>query len=183
MSLRIHENALANARVIKAQIELTYRCNLHCRHCYTDPYNAKEFFPREMSFEEICRILDEMAELGVLWLNFTGGEAMIRKDFFEIYDYAHAKGFVISIFSNGTVFTPKMIGRLKKNPPFAIDISCHSVTEEKFDWLTQVPGSFVRFMEGIKLLKESGLYFTLKTKAMTWNQEEFPPGSRSWPWS
>jgi hypothetical protein len=59
-------------------------------------------------------------------------------------------------------------------PPFTIDISCHSVTEEPFDWFTQIPGSFRAFTRGLELLRESGLPFTLKTKAMNWNRHEIP---------
>ena len=174
VSFKIHESSLEKRRVVKAQLELTYRCNLHCLHCYTDPYNKKAYFPREMSLEEILRLLDEMAELGILWLTLTGGEIFMRKDFFQIYETAYEKGFLLALFTNGTVFTGEMIGRLKERPPFLIDISCHSVDENAFDRFTQVPGSFQRFRQGIELLRASGLEFALKTKAMTWNKDEIP---------
>ena len=48
-SRRAFGRSVEEARIIKAQLELTYRCNLHCRHCYTDPYNAREFFPRDLA--------------------------------------------------------------------------------------------------------------------------------------
>jgi len=171
-SLTVHRNA-GTEHVIKAQMELTYRCNLHCCHCYTDPYNHKEFFPKEMTLEEITRILDEMADLGILWLNFTGGEVFARRDFFDIYDYAYAKGFLLVLYTNGTTLTESVIDRLTRQPPFFIDVSCHSVTEEKFDWFTQVKGSYRHFLRGMELLKASGLPFRMKSTAMNWNQEEW----------
>lgn len=174
LSSKIWDRSLEQDRVIKAQMELTYRCNLRCLHCYTDCYNEPEYFPREMTYEEILRILDDMADIGILWLNFTGGEVFMRKRFFEIYEYAYQKGFILTLFTNGTVFTEATIERLKRNPPFFLDISCHSVNEEAFDRFTQVPGSFRRFLEGLQLLKASGLPFRLKTKAMNWNKEEIP---------
>jgi len=173
-SLKIHSRYGQLDRVIKAQMELTYRCNLHCVHCYTDPYNAREFFPREMTFAEITRILDEMADLEVLYLNLTGGDIFMRSDFFQIYDYAYRKGFLLMLYTNGTLFTRAIIDRLKQAPPFSIDISCHSVNEEAFDRFTQVPGSFRNFMKGMDLLRSSGLPFCFKTKAMNWNKEELP---------
>ena len=173
-SLRIHEQAADEDRVVKAQLELTYRCNLHCVHCYTDPYNMKEFFPRELTLEEIKRIIDEMAEIGILWLNLTGGEIFTHPNFFEIYDDAQRKGFLLQLYSNGTVFTEAIIERLRASPPFSIDVSVHSVHEEAFDRFTQVPGSFRRFMKGMDLLRDSGLPFCFKTKAMNWNQDELP---------
>ena len=173
-SQRVHEQASARQCVIKAQLELTYRCNLHCRHCYTDPYNSKEFFPRELTLDEIHRLLDEMQQLSIVWLNLTGGDIFMHPQFFEIYETAHHKGFLLQLYTNGTLFTKATIQRLQQRPPFTIDISCHSVTEAPFDWFTQVPGSFRAFIRGLEMLKDSGLPFTLKTKAMNWNTDEMP---------
>lgn len=173
-SQRIHEQAAAHQRVIKAQLELTYRCNLHCRHCYTDPYNSKEFFPRELTLDEIHRLLDEMQQIGIVWLNLTGGDIFMHPQFFEIYETAYRKGFLLQLYTNGTLFTKASIERLQQMPPFTIDISCHSVTEASFDWFTQVPGSYRAFVRGLELLKESSLQFSLKTKAMNWNTDEMP---------
>ena len=173
-SLQIHSRYDRLDCVIKAQMELTYRCNLHCLHCYTDPYNAREFFPREMTFAEITRILDEMADLEILYLNLTGGDIFMRGDFFEIYDYARRKGFLLMLYTNGTLFTRAIVDRLKQAPPFSIDISVHSVDEAAFDRFTQVPGSFRQFMKGMELLRSSGLPFCFKTKAMNWNSAEIP---------
>ncbi len=173
-SLKVHERASETRQVIKAQMEVTYRCNLHCVHCYTDPYNAREFFPRELTFAEIIRIMDEMADMGILWLNLTGGEIFMRADFFDIYEHAYRKGFLLQLYTNGTIFTPAIIARLAQSPPFSIDISCHSVNEAAFDRFTQVPGSFRQFMKGMDLLRSSGLPFCFKTKAMNWNKEEIP---------
>jgi radical SAM protein with 4Fe4S-binding SPASM domain len=173
-SAMLHERAAREQRVIKAQMELTYRCNLHCVHCYTDPYNSREYFRRELTRVEIERILDEMADLGILYLNLTGGEIFMRPDFFTIYEYAHRKGFLLMLYTNGTVFTEALIDRLRQSPPFSIDISCHSVDETAFDRFTQVPGSFRSFMRGIELLKRSTLPFCFRTKAMNWNKDEIP---------
>src|SRR3989454_9078222 len=173
-SREVHERAFQSDRVIKAQMELTYRCNLHCVHCYTDPYNDRKFFPRELTLTEIKRIIDEMAELEILYLNLTGGEIFTHPNFFEIYDYAYRKGFLLMLYTNGTIFTQAIIDRLKHSRPFSIDISCHSVNEEAFDRFTQVPGSFRQFLKGMELLGSSGLPFCFKTKAMNWNKEEIP---------
>lgn len=173
-SQRVYQQATAHQRVIKAQLELTYRCNLHCRHCYTDPYNSKDFFPRELTFDEIHRLLDEMQQIGIVWLNLTGGDIFMHPQFFEIYEAAVRKGFLLQLYTNGTLFTQATIERLQQMPPFTIDISCHSVTEGPFDWFTQVPGSFRAFIRGLELLRDSGLPFALKTIAMNWNRAEMP---------
>lgn len=173
-SRRVHDQSAATSRVIKAQVELTYRCNLHCRHCYTDPYNAKEFAPRELSLDEIYRLLEELQQIGVMWLNLTGGDIFMHPHFFDIYDRAVQRGFLLQLYTNGTLFTQAAIERLRHTPPFTIDISCHSVSEDAFDWFTQVPGSFRAFVRGLEMLRAAGLPFTLKTKAMNWNKDEMP---------
>lgn len=171
-SRNVHEQAAAHRRVIKAQLELTYRCNLHCRHCYTDPYNDHAYFPRELTLTDITRLLADMRELGVVWLNLTGGDIFMRPDFFDIYDAAAGHGFLLQLYTNGTLFTRAIIERLQVRPPLSIDISCHSVDESRFDWFTQVPGSYRAFLRGIELLQASGLPFSLKTKLMNWNVNE-----------
>lgn len=171
-SQNIHERAAAQQQVIKAQLELTYRCNLHCRHCYTDPYNNPAYFPHELTLVEIHRLLDEMRELGIIWLNLTGGDIFMRPDFFDIYDAAADRGFLLQLYTNGTLFTRTTIDRLKARPPFSIDISCHSADESRFDWFTQVPGSYRAFHRGIDLLRAANLPFSLKTKVMNWNADE-----------
>lgn len=173
-SLRLHDRFGQRDRVIKAQLELTYRCNLHCVHCYTDPYNNRLDIRKELSLDEIKRILDELADLEIVFLNLTGGEIFTHPQFFEIYDYAYRKGFLLMLYTNGTIFTQGMIERLQQAPPFSIDISCHSVNEAAFDRFTQVPGSFRNFMKSMDLLQHSGLPYSFKTKAMNWNRDELP---------
>jgi len=168
----MHVRAAQSGKVIKAQLELTYRCNLRCRHCYTDPYNDKTYFPRELTLSEILHLLDEMRDAGIIWLNLTGGDILMHPDFFDIYAAASRRGLLLQLYTNGTLFTRAVIERLQADPPLSIDISCHSVNEARFDWFTQVPGSYRAFMRGIDLLRESGLPFSLKTKLMSWNKEE-----------
>jgi radical SAM protein with 4Fe4S-binding SPASM domain len=171
-SLDVHTQAAQSRTVVNAQIELTYGCNLHCVHCYTDCYNRPDLIKQELSYAEVTRILNELHDEGVLWICFTGGEIFMRKDFLEIYAYAKQKGFLITLFTNGTLFTEAIADYLKEHPPFSIEISCHGATDETFDRITQVKGSFQRFLKGIRLLVERGLPIKIKTKAMTVNQHE-----------
>src|SRR3989441_10058244 len=171
-SQQVHNQAAEKSKVVNAQIELTYGCNLHCVHCYTDCYNRPDLLKQEMSYTEVTGILDQLYNEGCLWVCFTGGEIFVRKDFLDIYAYAKQKGFLITLFTNGTLFTEAIADYLKEHPPFSIEISCHAATEETFDQITQVKGSFQRFIKGIRLLVERGLPIKIKTKAMQLNKHE-----------
>src|SRR5207253_7055176 len=116
--------------------------------------------------------LDQLAAEGWLWVCFTGGEIFMRKDFLDIYAYAKEKGFLITLFTNGTLITEAIADYLKEHPPFGIEISCHGATDETFDRITQVRGSFQRFLKGVRLLLERDLPIKIKTKAMTLNRQE-----------
>jgi len=157
---------------LTGQWELTCRCNLKCVMCYTDPFNRPEKIRQELSYEEIVRILDEIHQEGCLELIFTGGEPFARRDFLDIYTYAKRKGFLLNIFTNGTLITPKIADHLKTYPPSMIEISLHALTRESFDQLTMRRGSFGHCLEGIRLILERDLPLTLKTVGMSINRDE-----------
>src|SRR5437867_1712212 len=154
------------------QWELTCRCNLHCVMCYTDCFNTPDLIPQELSLSEIIRIMDEIREAGCLDLCLTGGEPLARRDFLEIYTYAKQKGFLVTVFTNGTLVTPKIADYWVQYPPAMIEISFHGLTEQSFDQITQGPGSYARCLEGIGLIRERNLPLMLKTTGMTINRHE-----------
>lgn len=172
-SRKVHTEAAGRSAVVNAQIELTYGCNLYCVHCYTDCYNQRELIrERELPYAEVVRILDELHEQGVLWVCFTGGEIFMRKDFLDIYEYGKKKGFVITLFTNLTLITRRIADYLADHPPFLISTSLHGATEETFERVTQVKGSFKNFQEALRLVLERRLPIEIKTKAMTLNKHE-----------
>jgi radical SAM protein with 4Fe4S-binding SPASM domain len=125
-----------------------------------------------MTTEEHFRMLDELVEMGCFWLLYTGGEIFARKDFLEIYTYAKKKGFLITLFTNGTLINEKIADYLVEWPPFAIEITLYGRTRETYEALTMIPGSYDRCLRGIKLLKERGLPLKLKTVAVSTNKHE-----------
>ena len=121
----------------------------------------------ELTYEEHCRLLDEITEAGCLWLLYTGGEIFARKDFLDIYTYAKQKGLLIGLFTNGTLITPKIADHLAEWRPFMIEITLYGRTRETYEQLTGIPGSYDRCMRGIRLLMERGLPLALKTVGVT----------------
>jgi radical SAM protein with 4Fe4S-binding SPASM domain len=105
-------------------------------------------------------------------LLFTGGEIFVRKDFLEIYKYARQKGFLITLFTNGTLINPEIADRLGQLPPFSIEITIYGHTKETYESVTGRTGSYERCINGINLLMERKLPLKLKTMAMTRNRHE-----------
>ena len=172
-SSALHGKARGGRMPVNATIEVTHRCPLNCSHCYNNlPVGDREAIRRELTTEEHCRVIDEIADAGGLWLLFTGGEIFAREDFLEIYTHAKNRGFLITLFTNGTQITPAIADYLKEWRPFAIEITIYGRTRETYERLTGVAGSFDRCMRGIRLLKERGLPLKLKTVAVTINQHE-----------
>ena len=136
------------------------------------PWVTMDARRRELSKEEHFRVLDQLVEMGCFWILYTGGEIFARKDFLEIYTYAKKKGFLITLFTNGTIMTEEIADYLAEWPPFAIEITLYGRTRETYEALTVIPGSYDRCLRGIKLLKERGLPLKLKTVATSINKHE-----------
>jgi len=167
-------DAMGPVRVpISGTIEVSNRCPLNCAHCYNNlPMSDFVARARELTTEEHYHLLDELAEMGCLWLLFSGGEIFARRDFLDIYTYAKRKGFLISLFTNGTMITEQIADYLAEWKPFAIEITLYGATRETYEKLTRVPGSFDRCMRGIHLLLERKLPLKLKTVAVSINKHE-----------
>jgi radical SAM protein with 4Fe4S-binding SPASM domain len=163
-SLGLHHHFGDKRAPVDVSIEMTRRCPLDCQHCYNNlPMGDIAARNRELSKQEYEAILDELADMGVIWLLFTGGEIFARKDFLEIYTYAKQKGFLITLFTNGILINEKIADYLLDFPPFAIEITLYGRTRGTYEALTQLPGSYDRCMRGIRLLRERGLPLKLKT--------------------
>ena len=173
-SKKIHgQVSPTSRRPINGTIEVTRRCNLSCVHCYNNlPAGDPEARARELSLEEHRRILDELAEAGTLWILYTGGEIFSRADFLEIYRYAKQKGFLITLFTNGMAITESRADVLAQWRPFAVEITLYGHTQETYERLTGVAGSFARVRKAIEVLLERRLPLKLKTVVLKENQHE-----------
>jgi radical SAM protein with 4Fe4S-binding SPASM domain len=172
-SAGLHQQFADKRAPMEVALEVTRRCPLECQHCYNNlAMGDLAARNRELSKEEYEAILTELADMGVVWLLFTGGEIFARKDFLEIYSFAKKKGFLITLFTNGTLINGKIADYLKEYPPFAIEITLYGRTKETYETLTAMPGSFDRCLRGIRLLQERGLPLKLKTVGTTINRHE-----------
>jgi len=146
---------------------------LHCKHCYTDCFNNSVSIKKELNTKQVKHVLKKIYNSGVLWLCFTGGDPLERKDFFEIYSYAKKLGFVITLFSSGYLINRKTASFFKKNPPFIFEITVNSLDQKKYEKITQIKGSFIKMKSGIKMLMDSRIPLRIKAVLMKDNFKEF----------
>jgi radical SAM protein with 4Fe4S-binding SPASM domain len=169
----VHQRFQGKRAPLEVSIEVTRRCPLECLHCYNNlPMSDHAARSAELTLEEHCRLLDELVDAGCLWLLYTGGEIFARKDFLEIYTEAKKRGFLITLFTNGTMINPRIADHLAEYRPFAIEITLYGATRETYEALTQIPGSYDRCMRGIRLLLDRKLPLKLKTVPTTINRHE-----------
>src|ERR1700735_5909600 len=113
---------------ISVQLDLTYRCNERCVHCYLDHDDHGE-----MTTTEIKHLLDEMADAGVFILTLSGGEIFLRKDFFEILEHARQLMFCVKLKTNAIMIHEREAARIRDLGVESIQISIYSHRPEVHD--------------------------------------------------
>lgn len=150
--------------------DLTSKCNLRCRHCVV---SAGEECTDELSFEDCRRLIDEFADFEVGQLILSGGEPMIRKDFFDIAEYVASKGIMIQVATNGTLIDEYAAEKLA-NIGARTQVSLDSSVSAIHDNFRQSSGSWQKTVEGIKLLVKAGVPVTLAAAVTTMNIDNIP---------
>ena len=154
-------------------MELTERCNNNCLHCYINlPENDEEAKKKEITLKEIESVADEATRMGCLSWHLTGGEPLLREDSTDIYLYLKRKGIRVTLFTNATLINSKTTSLLKKYPLENLEVTVYGLSQKTYDSVTRSPGSFDAFMQGINLLKENHIPFTLKAAALPQNFHE-----------
>jgi len=142
------QRALKLGIPLSVQLDLTYRCNERCVHCYLDHEDHGE-----MNTQEILTLLDDMAAAGVFFLTLSGGEILMRKDFFEILEHARALMFSVKLKTNAILIREKEAERIRALGVESIQISIYSHRPEIHDAITKIPGSLERSLHAIRFLK------------------------------
>lgn len=140
----------------------TKTCNLKCRHCYMSSDNKK--YQNELTTQEAKSFIDDLADFHVPVLLFSGGEPLIRPDFFELAEYAQAKGVRPTLSTNGTLITREVAQRIKDIGVGYVGISLDGLQDVN-DQFRGVEGAFQKAMEGIQncvaVGQRVGLRFTI----------------------
>lgn len=131
----------------------TNRCNLSCLHCHQ---NSGEVDERELTTEEVFRVIEKLGEAGISILTFSGGEPLLRSDIFDAIERADDAGMLCTIASNGTLMKKRVVQKLKKAGVRRVEIGLDGCKAETHDFLRNTPGSFEATVQGIRNCAEVG---------------------------
>jgi AdoMet-dependent heme synthase len=162
--VEMNQKAMDLGIPLSVHFDITYRCNERCIHCYLDHDDLGE-----MATAEIEDVLDQLADAGVFFLALSGGEVLMRRDFFHIVEYARRRLFNVKIKTNGVMIREREACRLRQLGVEQVQISVYSHRHEVHDGITKLPGSLRRTIEAIRFLKVQGLKVSMANVLMTAN--------------
>lgn len=162
----------ANKELLSAPLTfnwtLSYRCNFSCSHCYSREEQAEE-----LPTEAICRIVDILAEKQVPFVNFGGGEPLIREDLFDIASYAGSRGLNVSMNSNGWLVDAAAAARIRQSGFHSVGISIDSAEAHLHDEFRCMPGSWKRAVAALDHLGREGVRLTMSSVISRINYRQF----------
>jgi AdoMet-dependent heme synthase len=163
----LNQRALHRGVPLSVHLDVTYRCNERCEHCYLDHDGDGE-----MTTAEIRNLLEQLAGAGVFFLTISGGEPLVRRDCFEIIAYARSLRFNVKLKTNAVLIREKEARRLRELNVEQVQISVYSHRAEIHDGISKLPGSLKRTLAGIRLLRSHGLKVTLANVLMKGNLQD-----------
>jgi len=141
--------------------EITRACNLRCAHCRGDSEVRR--YKGELSTSECFSLVDDILNVGRPIIILTGGEPLLRADFFDIASYCSSKGLRVTVGTNGTLITGEMALKMKAVPIARVGISIDFPTAERQDAFRGVPGAFQAALDGVRNVIEAGLEVQINT--------------------
>jgi MoaA/NifB/PqqE/SkfB family radical SAM enzyme len=150
--------------------QVTNECNLACLHCIEESGPGKAFHD-ELSDEQVFRVLDQMIDLEVPYLSFSGGEPMVHPRFFDMVEYVCARNGQLKVETNGHYLNPENCARLKKLGVKAVQVSLDGASRETFNRM-RVRGDFDLTVQGIKNLRAAGVPIEINYSPTSFNAHE-----------
>ncbi|MCX7927051.1 MAG: radical SAM protein [Candidatus Omnitrophica bacterium] len=160
--LRYKENMTSSGRKPIVVYNCTRRCNLNCIHCYSDSTN--QAYKNELDTSQAKKLIKDLADFKVPVILFSGGEPLLRKDLFELLNYAHSLGIHTVISTNGTLITEELAYKIKQASVDYVGISLDGIGLHN-DRFRRVNGAYRLALLGIrnlvKVKQKVGLRFTI----------------------
>ena len=143
-------------------VELTRRCNFKCPHCFLA--NPIQPLPpdSEWTSEEWVTLFDQYVDEGGLFLTVTGGEPLLRNDFQQLWVSMKKRGFLISLFTNGSLVDDDIVSFLSQWTPLEVSITLYGASEETYRKVTGRTGMFERVMHALEMVSKAGIPLEVK---------------------
>lgn len=172
LSQYFHSQGRRLGMPVSGNFELTARCNFNCPMCYVH-LNNEQVAARggELTADQWLRIAEDAKNKGMIFALLTGGEPLVRKDFFEIYDGMREMGLMISINSNGSMLQGKILERFLETPPFRFNISLYGGSNETYRNMCGLP-VYDQVKENIRALRQAGVDVSLNLSITPYNRED-----------
>ena len=150
---------------------ITSQCNLKCRHCYIEATEAAK--DNEMTTADGMAFIDDLAEMKVPVLMFSGGEPLVRPDLFELAAYAVEKGLRIVLSTNGTLIDDFTAQLIKEAGFQYVGVSIDGC-EETHDMFRGEKGAFAAAIAGIRAAKAAGNRTGVRFTLNSLNKRDLP---------
>lgn len=168
---KIQKKYLREGKVYKVFVEITYKCNLRCKHCYKQEKvyrdkNKSKFLDKKKIFD----LFDEFEEQGVVEVFLTGGEPFLHPNIFEILEYGSKKNFLLTILTNANELAKEgNIDKIKNLNIYDIRISFYG-TQLRHDMVTRVKGSYDKSYRALQFINK---YMKIGTGVFVLTEENF----------
>lgn len=163
----LEELAARQKTPVSAMLQLTQRCNFRCKHCYQT--HARD---RELTTRQWKAVMDDLSSSGVLFLTFSGGEPLLRRDFGELASHARSLRFALKLKTNGYRLDRKMADLLKRNAFLEVHLSLYSSRSKVHDAVTGVDGSHRKVMSAARMLVRRDVGVLMNVPLMNVNASE-----------
>lgn len=139
--------------------EITLKCNLQCAHCLSDAGTALK---EELTTRECRALVDQLTELRVFQVNIGGGEPFIRNDFLDLLGYAHEKGLVTCVSTNGMLVDDQLARKLSLYKMLYLQVSLDGATPEVNDPI-RGEGTYEKILAASECFARHGVQFSINT--------------------
>lgn len=156
---------------LAGNIDLTYRCNNNCRHCWLWCPENSSVQKDELTYDEIRGIAGEARAMGCRYWYISGGEPLLRPDFPEIFDCLTSKAIGYTLNTNGTLITPEIARLLARRGTKMVAL--YGADAQVYDHVTRHPGGFEKLIQGMNYLKEAGAGFIVQLIPMRDNYHQW----------
>ena len=154
--------------------EATAGCNLECVHCRRLDV-SHELMKTDLSREQACRMIDDLAGFARCILVFSGGEPLMRPDLFELGARARRAGLLIALASNGTMIDKAVARRIADTGFHRVSISLDGADADTHDGFRRLPGSFQQALDGLRNLRELGVSTQVNCTIARHNAHQLAP--------